>query len=120
MHIKFTTDKSDTPTPRIPTDCPVEGWLTFLGHRWNALLLWHLSLNSKRHGELITLLPGISSKVLTDRLATLVQRGIIKKTPLATFPRTVQYSLTKQGLEIVIILGNLETWSKKMKPVTVF
>ena len=96
-----TSPALDTPTRRAPRDCPVEDWLTFLGHRWNALLLWHLSVSPKRHGELVTLLPGISPKVLAERLSTLAQRGLIDKSPLATFPRTVSYALSEQGVQIV-------------------
>jgi len=102
----------DVPTSRKPSDCPVEDWLTFLGHRWNALLLWHLAVSPKRHAELITLLSGISSKVLAERLSALAQRGLIKKTPLATFPRTVSYALSEQGAEIVSILNQIEVWTR--------
>lgn len=94
----------DIPTPRKPRNCPVENWLTFLGHRWNTLLLWHLSVVPRRHGELITLLPGISPKVLAERLSALAQRGLIDKSPRATFPRTVSYTLSEQGIQIVAIL----------------
>lgn len=102
----------DVPTSRKPSDCPVEDWLTFLGHRWNALLLWHLAVSPKRHAELITLLSGISSKVLAERLSALARRGLIKKTPLATFPRTVSYALSEQGAEIVSILNQIEVWTR--------
>ncbi|MBI3523245.1 MAG: helix-turn-helix transcriptional regulator [Betaproteobacteria bacterium] len=102
----------DVPTSRKPADCPVEDWLTFLGHRWNALLLWHLAVSPKRHAELITLLSGISSKVLAERLSALARRGLIKKTPLATFPRTVSYALSEQGAEIVSILNQIEVWTR--------
>ena len=107
----------DIPRPRKPRDCPVENWLTFLGHRWNTLLLWHLSVAPRRHGELLTLLPGISSKVLAERLSTLAQRGLIAKSPLATFPRTVSYTLSEQGMQIVAILRQIETWSKTIHPI---
>lgn len=58
----------DTPQARRPADCPVEEWLAFLGHRWNALVLWHLKAGAKRHGELAELLPKVSPKVLSERL----------------------------------------------------
>lgn len=54
----------DQPEPRHPADCPVEAWLAFLGHRWNALVLWHLQGGAKRHNELAALLSGIAPKVL--------------------------------------------------------
>ena len=115
-HTKRASLTLDTPTLRKPRDCPVEDWLTFLGHRWNALLLWHLSVSQKRHGELITLLPGISSKVLAERLSALTRRGLIDKSPLATFPRTVSYTLSEQGIRIVDILNQIEILSRTTAP----
>ena len=106
----------NTPARRAHRDCPVEDWLTFLGHRWNALLLWHLSVSPKRHGELVTLLPGISTKVLAERLSALAQRGLIDKSPLATFPRTVSYALSEQGAQIVNILNQIEVWTRMTSP----
>ncbi|HKY21786.1 MAG TPA: helix-turn-helix domain-containing protein [Vicinamibacterales bacterium] len=94
----------------------MEDWLTFLGHRWNALLLWHLAASPKYHSELLTLLSGISSKVLAERLSALKQRGLITKSPLATFPRTVKYALSEHGAEIVNILNLVEVWTKTTSP----
>lgn len=116
MHNKRTTLTLDIPTTRKPKDCPVEDWLTFLGHRWNALLLWHLAASPKRHAELLTLLSGISTKVLAERLSALARRGLIKKSPLATFPRTVSYALSEQGTEIVNILNLIEVWTRTTSP----
>lgn len=116
MRNKRTDPALDVPTPCKPRDCPVEDWLTFLGHRWNALLLWHLAVSPKRHAELLTLLSGVSSKVLAERLSALTQRGLIKKSPLATFPRTVSYALSEQGAEIVNILNLIEVWARTTGP----
>jgi len=102
----------DTPTQRTAVECPVEDWLKFLGHRWNALLLWHLFDSPKCHSELLKLLSGISSKVLTERLKSLALRGLLIKTPLATFPRTVRYELSQQGVAITKILNQIELWTK--------
>jgi len=112
MHDKPVNLELDQPSARTANDCPVEDWLSFLGHRWNALLLWHLLESPKRHSEFLSLLSGISSKVLTDRLTTLEQRGLIIKIPLATFPRTVNYALTNRGIEITTILNQIEIWTK--------
>ena len=114
MRNRQTNQILEVPTPRHSGDCPVEYWLAFFGHRWNALLLWHLSVSPKRHAELLTLLSGISSKVLAERLSALVQRGLINKSPEATFPRTVYYSLSEQGAEFVKILNQIEVWSKTL------
>jgi DNA-binding HxlR family transcriptional regulator len=116
MRNKRTSLTLDIPTSCKPRECPVEDWLTFLGHRWNALLLWHLAVSPKRHAELLTLLSGISPKVLAERLSALARRGLIKKSPLATFPRTVSYALSEQGIEIVNILKLIEVWARTTGP----
>lgn len=115
-HVKHVSRDLDISEICKPSDCPVEEWLAFLGHRWNALLLWHLSTSPKRHGELITLLSGISQKVLAERLTALAQRGLIEKSPSATFPRTVSYALSGQGAAIVNILNLVEVWSRALGP----
>lgn len=102
----------DAPAPRPPAECPVEDWLAFLGHRWNALILWHLSAGEKRFGELTQSLPAISPKVLTERLEGLERRGVVARAEIAVFPRGVIYALTPHGKKLVDVLDQLEAWAK--------
>ena len=69
----------EQPTQRAATECPVEEWLAFLGHRWNAAILWHLSASPRRFGELKVCLPGITPKVLTERLEGLERWGLVER-----------------------------------------
>lgn len=103
----------EPPSPRRPDECPVEAWLAFLGHRWNSLVLWHLQNGRKRHGELAAVLPGVSSKVLSDRLLGLESRGLLERCPAPVFPREVSYGLTPAGRELLRILDQLEVWSSR-------
>lgn len=105
----------DEPCPRRPFECPVEDWLAFLGHRWNALILWHLRDGPKRNGELADRLPGITPKVLAERLEGLERRDLVTKTHLAIFPRGVLYALSPQGKGLIAILDQLELWSRRAK-----
>ncbi len=100
---------ASAPARTRPDHCPVEDWLGFLGHRWNALLLWHLSTGPKRHRELLELLPWITAKVLSERLDGLSGRGLIERQETAGFPRSVAYALTGGGCEVVAILDQFET-----------
>lgn len=102
----------DEPSPRRPDACPVEDWLEFLGHRWNALILWHLSTGPKRHRDLLACLPGISAKVLSERLDGLEGRGLLLRMPRPTFPRVVVYQLTFRGERLVLILDSIEIWAR--------
>lgn len=103
----------ESPAPRHSLECPVEDWLGFLGHRWNALLLWHLQDGMRRHSELAALLPGVSPKVLSERLQGLEARRLLERFLIAGFPRGVGYRLTSSGKALVPILDQLEVWSRK-------
>ena len=103
----------DDPQPRRPAECPVEDWLAFLGHRWNALVLWHLKEGAKRHGALMSALPGVSPKVLSERLSGLEERGLVLRARGDAFPRAVTYSLSRRGTELVSILDRIELWSRR-------
>ena len=102
----------DTPVPKHASECPVEEWLAFLGHRWNALTLWPLQTGPKPHGELVGRLAGIRPKVLTERLDGLEQRGLVSRELLASFPRGVLYTLSARGRSLVLVLDRLEMWAK--------
>lgn len=103
---------AEQPVARRPGECVVEFWLGFLGHRWNALVLWHLKTGPKRNGELMKSLPGIVPKVLTERLDALCETGLIARVSGATFPRSVTYLLTAKGRQLTGILDQLELWAR--------
>lgn len=98
----------DAPEPRHARDCPVEDWLAFLGHRWNALVLWHLKAGAQRFGDLEANLTGVRPKVLSDRLGGLAKRGLIERSETTGFPTAVSYVLTARGRTVVAILDQFE------------
>lgn len=108
----------ESPAPRHSLECPVEDWLGLLGHRWNALVLWHLQDGMKRHSELAALLAGVSPKVLSERLQGLEARGLLERSLIAGFRRGIGYRLTSSGKALVPILDQLEVWSRQFdRPV---
>lgn len=103
-----TRDQKDEDFFRRAEVCSVEVWLAFLGHRWNALVLYHLSLGPKRFGELGECLPEVTPKVLTERLSLLVRRGIV----VAPARRGDTYRLSAAGEALMPILHSLEVWAR--------
>ena len=101
----------ETPNPKHASSCCVEDWLSFLGHRWTALILWHLSTGTKRHGELSACLVGVRFKVLAERLAALEKRDLVERREAGVFPRRVSYALTARGCSLTALLDGLELWT---------
>jgi len=93
----------------LASECTVEAWLNFLGHRWNALILYHLSLGPKRFGAISACLPTATPKMLTERLVALSRRGLVERSSSA---REAPYRLTPLGERLMPILNELEVWAR--------
>ena len=90
------------------TQCPMESILGQIMGPWTPYILWLLSNeNSLRFGEITARIPGISAKVLTDRLRKLEASGLIHRDYKPTVPPTVSYSLTERGAELHSVLQGL-------------
>src|SRR3546814_14183972 len=53
-----------------------------LGERWSLLIVRELMFGGRRFTDLRAGLPGISAKVLTERLERLEQAGVVQRRPL--------------------------------------
>jgi DNA-binding HxlR family transcriptional regulator len=86
----------------------MDSLLRLLMGPWTTYVLWVLSSNGPtRFGELKRRVPGVSAKVLTDRLRMLVDAGIIFRRYEATIPPKVTYGLAARGEELREVLDGL-------------
>ena len=93
---------------RQTSACPMDTLLRLLMGPWTTYVLWVLSSNGPtRFGELKRRVPGVSAKVLTDRLRMLVDAGIIFRRYEATIPPKVTYGLAARGEELREVLDGL-------------
>lgn len=77
------------------------------------LVLRELAYGPRRFSELKADLPGISANVLTQRLAELEERGIVRKARLPP-PASVQvYEATAWGLEVEPVIARLGKWAAR-------
>lgn len=107
------TDLFDEEFFALASECSVEAWLSFLGHRWSALILYHLAQGPKRFGALSACLPTVTPKVMTERLAELEHRRLIER---ANPARGAPYRLTPLGENLMPILNALEVWARGALP----
>ena len=103
------TPATGDPFFELASECPVEAWLHVLGHRWNALVLYHLSRGGLRFSDLQAALPTVSAKVLSERLSELVRRDLAR---VDGHPRSRRYALTPRGDALMPILHAIERWSR--------
>jgi DNA-binding HxlR family transcriptional regulator len=98
---------------RYDDACGLAHALELIGERWAMLVLRELAYGPRRFSELKSDLPGISANVLTQRLAELEKRGIVRKTRLPP-PASVQvYEATQWGLEAAPVIARLGKWAAR-------
>ncbi|MFV8749545.1 winged helix-turn-helix transcriptional regulator [Nannocystaceae bacterium ST9] len=81
------------PALRPTYPCPVELALDVLGGKWTTVLLAWLKQGPLRYGELRRLVPSLSDKMLTQRLAELERLGLIERGD----DEPARYRLTARG-----------------------
>lgn len=80
-----------------------------MGCKWSAAVVGALQRGVNRPGKLERYIPGISTKVLTERLRKLLDYGLITRTELAGTVPHVEYSLTPTGKKLAGIIEQLHT-----------
>lgn len=94
--------------------CPMAGLLETLTRPWTLHILWTLSTNGPtRFGALRRSVAGISSRVLTERLRVLEEKGFLYRDYKPTIPPEVTYGLTKRVKDIQKVLSDLGRLAQK-------
>lgn len=86
---------------KIQTKCPMDALLRIISGQWTSYILWTLSQQPMiRFGELKRRIPGISSRMLTERLRKLESVNFIYRIHEPTIPPKVSYGLTERGIAL--------------------
>lgn len=85
--------------------------LELVGERWSLLIVRELMFGGRRFSDLRGGLPGISAKVLTERLESLERAKIVQRRQLPP-PASVQiYELTAWGYAAEVAIQELGRWA---------
>jgi len=87
--------------------------MELVGERWALLIIRELMLGGRRFSDLRASLPGISAKVLTERLASLEQAGVLTKRKLPPPAATQVYELTEWGYFAEPAIQELGRWAAR-------
>lgn len=110
---KITGEVSASRERRYDDACGTALALEFIGERWSLLIMRELVFGPRRFGEIRANLPGISANVLTQRLESLEEVGIVVRYRLPS-PANVQvYDLTDWGREAAPLMRDLGRWAAR-------
>jgi DNA-binding HxlR family transcriptional regulator len=86
------------------------GTIEFIGKRWMGIIIYQLLNGPKRFSELADNIPGISDRLLTERLRELEKEGLVIKKALVPSQKKVQYQLTPAGRELETVISSILNW----------
>jgi DNA-binding HxlR family transcriptional regulator len=91
--------------------CSVAGTLAVVGEKWSLLVLREAFLGVRRFADFQRVL-GAPRAVLTERLATLVEQGILRRVPYQAEGERQrhEYRLTEKGIDLYPTLVALMQW----------
>jgi DNA-binding HxlR family transcriptional regulator len=103
---------------KLPEDpCSIARTLAVIGERWTILILREAFLGTSRFAEFRDRL-GVAPDVLSDRLATLVEFGVMSREPYQEPGARSRYAyrLTPAGRELQVVLSALQQWGDEHVP----
>lgn len=92
--------------------CPVEETLKIIGGKWKPMIIYLISTNVWRFGELSRLINGISKRMLTAQLRELENDKIISRKVYAEVPPRVDYTLTEVGQSLMPVINLMYKWGE--------
>ncbi|MGB3470709.1 MAG: helix-turn-helix domain-containing protein [Erythrobacter sp.] len=93
-------------------DCGLPQALEVMGERWSFMIL-RASFNGLKHFEEFLTELGIARNILSNRLAKLVDHGILQRKPCEDDRRKIEYRLTEKGFDLLPAMIALRQWGQK-------
>jgi DNA-binding HxlR family transcriptional regulator len=105
------------PTPIPIEDCPMVRTLEIIGEHWTLLVLREAFYGVQRFEDMREHL-GVARNILTDRLNSLVEHGVMERIPYqeAGQRTRMEYKLTRKGVALLPTLIAMSQWADKYLP----
>jgi DNA-binding HxlR family transcriptional regulator len=92
--------------------CPIARSVAFVGDAWSFLILRDAGLGITRFDDFRKSL-GIAPTMLTRRLATLTEEGLLEKRRYSERPPREEYLLTDAGRDFLPVLFMIGAWGRQ-------
>ena len=98
---------------------PLKNILNLLDNKFKFKIIFYLTQNKMRFGEIKSSLFNINQQLLVKLLKQLEKDKLIKKKEFKGFPKKVEYSITLFGLLFKSLVDNMQKWEEKNQKILV-
>jgi DNA-binding HxlR family transcriptional regulator len=115
---KKTTLKRELKTEPDPHESPqvcakFHHAVELIGRRWSGAIISSMIAQPRCFNEFLAAVPGLSDRLLTERLRELESEGLVRRTVIAGPPVRVSYELTASGKDLEPAIEALGKWAEK-------
>jgi DNA-binding HxlR family transcriptional regulator len=89
--------------------------IELIGKRWTGAIVCALTERPLRFGELARAIPGLSDRLLSQRLRELEDEGLVEREVEPGTPVHVTYSLTEKGGDLRPAIDEMRQWARRWK-----
>ncbi|MFB6207855.1 MAG: winged helix-turn-helix transcriptional regulator [Candidatus Nanohaloarchaea archaeon] len=94
--------------------CAVTATASLIAKKWHPVIIDRLLKNgSLGFNELKEEVDGISSKVLSESLEDLEEKGLVSREVISEKPFRVRYSLTSEGEDLEEVIRAMANWGQR-------
>jgi len=97
--------------PGVDYSAPFQRAIELIGKRWTGAVVRALMARPARFNQLLAGIPGISDRVLTERLRELEVEGILERLVDPGPPVRVSYRLTARGRALDPVVNAVDGWA---------
>lgn len=86
--------------------------IELIGRRWTGAILRAMLSGAARFSDIGAAVPGLSDRLLSERLKELEAEGIISRVVVPSTPVRVDYRLTAKGKALHEVIGAVAAWAE--------
>src|SRR5438445_13673956 len=95
----------------VDHDARFQRAIELIGKRWTGAVIRALMSGTARFNQLLMGIPGISDRVLTERLRELETEGLVERLVDPGPPVRVSYRLTARGRALSPVIASVDAWA---------
>lgn len=87
-----------------------------IGRRWSGAILRAMLSGSTRFSEIAATVPGLSDRLLSERLKELEAEDVVIRTVHPETPVRIEYQLTDKGRALAPVIDSISVWAEAWLP----
>ncbi len=106
--------------PAVGGFCPrYHHAIELIGRRWSGVIIRAMLGGVARFSELIQIVPGLSDRMLSERLKELEAEGIVERRVFPETPVRIEYAITEKGRALAAVVESIDAWAQAWLPADI-